>query len=260
MSTMVLPATWILRSINWKIVNGRQFSSKAFRLQAFPTCSAVNQIVTFPCLFSRKLKWRGFSLICTSQSERGTLNGMTKDSYLTLCGQVRKELEVKRSKFVAIASPVEDENAASLFLSKVSDSKATHNCWAYKIGDRYRFSDDGEPGGTAGRPIYAAIEASGLDRVVLVVIRYFGGTKLGTGGLVRAYGRVASDSLSGAATSLVKAKISVTFSMPCDLLGTVYPLDNLCCITHMFTFSSSSCRSMTWRKSMSSMMPMALLS
>ncbi|EFJ14442.1 hypothetical protein SELMODRAFT_48932, partial [Selaginella moellendorffii] len=71
----------------------------------------------------------------------------------------------------------------------------------------YRFSDGGEPGGTAGRPIYAARENSGVDGVMIVVTRYFGGTKLGTGGLVRSYAGIAADCLKKAPTHIVKAKV-----------------------------------------------------
>src|SRR3546814_18000784 len=72
---------------------------------------------------------------------------------------------------------------------------ATHNCWAWRIGDDYRSNDDGEPAGTAGRPILAAIDGQGMDRVVVVVTRWFGGIKLGAGGLVRAYGGTAAECL-----------------------------------------------------------------
>lgn len=80
-------------------------------------------------------------------------------------------------------------------LAEVADPTANHNCWAYRIGDDHRSSDDGEPSGTAGRPILAAIDGQGLDRVLVVVARWFGGIKLGAGGLVRAYGGVAAECL-----------------------------------------------------------------
>ena len=77
----------------------------------------------------------------------------------------------------------------------VGDPAATHNCWAYRIGRAYRFNDDGEPGGTAGRPILQAIEGQGIDRAVVVVTRWYGGIKLGAGGLARAYGGTAAECL-----------------------------------------------------------------
>src|SRR3546814_17687239 len=96
-------------------------------------------------------------------------------------------VEGKHTLFLAHAVPVEDADAALQALAEVSVPDATHNCWAWRIGDDYRSNDDGEPAGTAGRPILAAIDGQGMDRVVVVVTRWFGGIKLGAGGLVRAY-------------------------------------------------------------------------
>ncbi|XP_058097017.1 uncharacterized protein LOC131242423 [Magnolia sinica] len=146
----------------------------------------------------------------------------TGAAYTTLLERVTCEREIKRSKFIAIAAPISTEQSAHSFLSEVRDPRATHNCWAYKIGDQYRCNDDGEPSGTAGKPIYSAIDSSGIDRVMVVVIRYFGGIKLGTGGLVRAYGGVASECLRDAATCLVKSKVPIGLEVPFDLLGSVY--------------------------------------
>ena len=84
------------------------------------------------------------------------------------------------------------------FIDQHSVVDASHNCWAYRIGNDYRFNDDGEPGGTAGRPILAAIEGQGLDGVVAIVSRWFGGIKLGAGGLMRAYGGCAAECLRNA--------------------------------------------------------------
>ena len=95
---------------------------------------------------------------------------------------------ISKSRFLTRAAPVQNAEQAQAFIQAVSDPAATHNCWAWKIGNQYRFNDDGEPGGTAGRPMLSAIEGQDFDRVAVVVIRWFGGTKLGTGGLARAYG------------------------------------------------------------------------
>ena len=78
------------------------------------------------------------------------------------------------------------------------DAGASHNCWAWKFGTQYRFSDDGEPGGTAGRPILGAIEAQEMDQLIVVVTRWYGGIQLGTGGLARAYGGCANQCLQQA--------------------------------------------------------------
>ncbi|MET0224855.1 MAG: YigZ family protein [Dokdonella sp.] len=113
----------------------------------------------------------------------------------TLAAEARLQREIKKSRFLAQACSIEDVEAALAFIARVSTREATHNCWAYKIGASYRFNDDGEPGGSAGRPILAAIEGQGLDRVAVVVTRWFGGVKLGVGGLVRAYGGCAAECL-----------------------------------------------------------------
>ena len=106
----------------------------------------------------------------------------------TLAAVASLDVEIKRSRFLAQAVRCDNADEALAWLAEVSDPHATHNCWAYRIGQQYRFNDDGEPGGSAGRPILAAIEGQGLDHVVAVVTRWYGGVKLGVGGLVRAYG------------------------------------------------------------------------
>ncbi len=116
----------------------------------------------------------------------------------TLAHEATFELEEKRSRFLVRAVPVQSPPEALAQLEALSQGDATHNCWAYRIGQQYRFSDDGEPGGTAGRPILTAIEGQGIDRVLVVVTRFFGGIKLGAGGLIRAYGGAAASCLRGA--------------------------------------------------------------
>lgn len=113
----------------------------------------------------------------------------------TLLTTERYEEDIKKSRFLALAAPIDSAAQALDFFHAHSVPEATHNCWAYKIGQEYRFNDDGEPGGTAGRPILQAIEGQGCDRVAVLVIRWYGGVKLGTGGLVRAYGGVAAQCL-----------------------------------------------------------------
>ena len=113
----------------------------------------------------------------------------------TLVAPATHAIEVKHSRFLAQAAPVASATEAMAWLERVADRAATHNCWAYRIGGDYRSSDDGEPAGTAGRPILAAIDGQGVDRVVVVVTRWYGGTKLGAGGLVRAYGGAAAECL-----------------------------------------------------------------
>ncbi|MFT0532356.1 IMPACT family protein [Castellaniella hirudinis] len=125
----------------------------------------------------------------------------------TLIALSRHEAEIRKSRFVALAAPIADARAAQDFLAAQHDPQATHNCWAWQYGDQYRFHDDGEPGGTAGRPILQAIQSQGCDRVAVLVIRWFGGIKLGTGGLIRAYGGTAAECLRLADKTVLREEI-----------------------------------------------------
>ena len=113
----------------------------------------------------------------------------------TLATETTFEEDVKKSRFQAISAPVENEQQVKAFLEKHLDLSTTNQCWAWKIGHNVRFNDDGEPSGTAGRPILATIEGNDLTNVIVLVNRWYGGIKLGTGGLVRAYGGCAGQCL-----------------------------------------------------------------
>ncbi|MFP7723773.1 IMPACT family protein [Lysobacter sp. A3-1-A15] len=140
----------------------------------------------------------------------------------TLAERASHGIEVKHSRFLAQAAPVECPAAALAFFAEVGDSTATHNCWAYRIGSEYRFNDDGEIGGTAGRPILAAIEGQGLDRLAVVVTRWYGGIKLGAGGLVRAYGGVAAECLRTAARTPLVPTCEVHVDYPFADTGAIH--------------------------------------
>lgn len=124
-----------------------------------------------------------------------------------LAQAVTFEQVIKNSRFAAIALPVSNEDEAKAALAEHSFADANHNCWAWRIGSAYRFSDDGEPSGTAGKPILAAIDGQSLDQVLVIVTRWFGGVLLGSGGLVRAYGGTAAACLRAA--SLVEVKPTI---------------------------------------------------
>ena len=141
---------------------------------------------------------------------------------LTLAAPHAHEEEVKRSRFLARAARAENRSEAAAFIAAAAEPKADHNCWAYRIGQDYRFSDDGEPGGTAGQPILRAIESRGLDHVVCVVSRWFGGVKLGAGGLARAYGGCAAECLRTAARVEVLPQVRLRLQAPFALIGAVY--------------------------------------
>jgi uncharacterized YigZ family protein len=123
---------------------------------------------------------------------------------------------IKKSRFVATSGPVANEQAVKDFIAAHSEGSANHNCWAWRVGQCYRCSDDGEPSGTAGKPILQAIDRLQLDNVAVVVTRWFGGILLGSGGLIRAYGGTAAACLrAGKLIEIVatyEAMITVAFS------------------------------------------------
>jgi uncharacterized YigZ family protein len=106
---------------------------------------------------------------------------------LTLKSTASFEETIKKSRFIGHAAVVSSQPESLDFYESVIDPQASHNCWAWRINFQARSSDDGEPSGTAGRPILNVIERRDLENVMVVVTRYFGGIKLGVGGLVRAY-------------------------------------------------------------------------
>lgn len=116
----------------------------------------------------------------------------------TIADITTAQQDIKKSRFMAIAAPVGSIEQAQQFLAQQHDASTTHQCWAWKINGQSRVNDDGEPGGTAGRPILAVIEGQQLDNIIVLVNRWYGGVKLGTGGLVRAYGGAAQLCLQAA--------------------------------------------------------------
>ena len=130
----------------------------------------------------------------------------------TIASPIIFEEEIKKSRFQAIAVPVDNEQAVKTFLEQNRDPSITHQCWAWKIGNNVRFNDDGEPSGTAGRPILATIEGNELSNILVLVNRWYGGVKLGTGGLVRAYGGCAGQCLLLAEKIELIEKKKVSFS------------------------------------------------
>jgi uncharacterized YigZ family protein len=126
------------------------------------------------------------------------------------------EQVIKKSRFIAIAGVVTSETEARDFIERHSVPSANHNCWAWRLGQTYRFNDDGEPSGTAGKPILQAMDGQKLDHTAVVVTRWFGGILLGSGGLMRAYGGTAAMCLREAEKvpllDTVSATITCTFS------------------------------------------------
>lgn len=118
---------------------------------------------------------------------------MFQDTYLTITQALSCEFKDKGSKFIAFASPVRSQNDIKQYLTQIKElhPKATHHCYAYRLGldklTNYRANDDGEPSGTAGKPILGQIDSKQLTNLIVIVVRYFGGTKLGVPGLINAY-------------------------------------------------------------------------
>lgn len=149
------------------------------------------------------------------------------DRYLTVLQGSRVQIKVKDSKFITTVAPVASEEEAQEFILRVSKEffDATHNVSAFKLGTGdqaiRRYDDDGEPGGSSGPPVLQVIEGSGLTNVAVVVTRYFGGTKLGFGGLVRAYGDAAAAGLAGAGVREMIQYIFIRIAVPYEQMGSV---------------------------------------
>jgi uncharacterized YigZ family protein len=146
--------------------------------------------------------------------------------YRTVRGYGEAEIVIKRSQFIGHAKSVETEEEAVAFIEEIKarHKQATHNCSAYMVGERdqhQKASDDGEPSGTAGKPILEVIKHQQLKNVAVVVTRYFGGIMLGAGGLVRAYtdGAVAGLAAAGLVYKVLHTPVVLTFDY--SLLGTI---------------------------------------
>jgi uncharacterized YigZ family protein len=141
------------------------------------------------------------------------------ESFREVLAAVRREIVVQGSRFIADVIPIRatDQSLSHLETIRKEFHAATHHCWAYRVGvEKFeeRFADDGEPAGTAGRPILQAIERHDVTNVMIVVTRYFGGTKLGTGGLARAYADAANAALDAA--EIVTKPITRTLRITCS--------------------------------------------
>ncbi|WP_080843978.1 YigZ family protein [Cytobacillus gottheilii] len=140
-------------------------------------------------------------------------------SYLTVKGYGETEIVIQKSRFIAFISRAETEQEAQEFIQKIKKEhwNATHNCSAYLIGENdqiQKANDDGEPSGTAGVPILEVLKKRQLKDTVAVITRYFGGIKLGAGGLIRAYGKATSEGLT--ATGIVERKLMAVMHTAVD--------------------------------------------
>lgn len=149
------------------------------------------------------------------------------EPYLTIAKNTTYEQTIKKSRFICSIARISSEEEAQQFITSIqaANKKATHNCFAYMIGDNDRIqreSDNGEPSGTAGIPILESLKLAKIHNVVAVVTRYFGGIKLGAGGLIRAYSNTTTEAIhqAGLVQRIKQAilKITVTYALHDPLL------------------------------------------
>lgn len=163
-----------------------------------------------------------------------------RENYITVKGYGTSELVIQKSRFLTSIRRAETEEDALSFINEVKKSHhtATHNCSAYLIGEHdgiQKANDDGEPSGTAGFPMLEVLKKQGLKDVVVVVTRYYGGIKLGSGGLIRAYGRATSEGITAAGTvernlhSLMKVTVDYTWlgKIENEVRQSKYPLKEI---------------------------------
>ncbi len=143
-------------------------------------------------------------------------------NYLSIISPCVYEEDIKKSKFIAHVSSATTIEQALMTLDVIKDTKATHNCWAFRSLNYERCSDDGELSGTAGRPILASITAENVTNCMVIVTRHFGGIKLGSGGLTRAYASVAREGVKRAEKIVVVPCVNIKLYAPIDELGNLY--------------------------------------
>lgn len=153
---------------------------------------------------------------------------MDEFSFKTIAKRTEEVLmREKGSKFIGYAFPLNDEEEFRGYLNdiKALHPKATHHCYAFRIGkngENYRANDDGEPSGSAGLPIFNQILAAGLTNVLVIVVRYYGGTKLGVAGLIKAYKETAQQALAQAETLLKEEEIQLKMSTTFEKQGIIF--------------------------------------
>lgn len=153
---------------------------------------------------------------------------MDEFSFKTIAKRTEEVLmREKGRKFIGYAFPLNDEEEFRGYLNdiKALHPKATHHCYAFRIGkngENYRANDDGEPSGSAGLPIFNQILAAGLTNVLVIVVRYYGGTKLGVAGLIKAYKETAQQALAHAETLLKEEEIQLKMSTTFEKQGIIF--------------------------------------
>ncbi|MDR1740006.1 MAG: YigZ family protein [Bacteroidales bacterium] len=149
---------------------------------------------------------------------------MPTDTYRTIANPVEGIYKDKGSKFLAFAFPVSDKHQAEEYVAGLRKKyfDARHHCYAYRIGENeFRINDDGEPSGTAGKPIYGQILSQDITNILIVVVRYFGGTLLGTSGLIKAYKNATADALQNASIIECVRTSTLTINFPYEKTSAV---------------------------------------
>ena len=147
-------------------------------------------------------------------------------SYITIANEFRTEYIIEKSRFISTIAPVSTEEEAQAFIQRISKEfwDATHNCTAYAIGPRQkqqRSSDNGEPSGTAGKPMLEVLKKTTITNVAVVVTRYFGGIKLGAGGLIRAYSHSVAKAVQEGPKLLIAPRQIVSLTIDYSYFGSV---------------------------------------
>lgn len=147
------------------------------------------------------------------------------EGYRVPSGEARAELKEKGSRFLSVVRPAGDEGEARALLAELAEAHrdATHHCWAWRLGwpPRERGADAGEPHGTAGEPMLQVLRGAELSDVMAVVVRWFGGVKLGKGGLARAYAGAVRAALAGLPSEVRRPTVRLALEVPFDRLGAV---------------------------------------
>ena len=146
--------------------------------------------------------------------------------YKTLLKSAASEFIIQKSRFIGYGAPCETEEEALAFLASIREKHkdATHNCYCYAIGPNMgimRYSDDGEPGGTAGLPMIETVKKRGVTNACFVVTRYFGGILLGAGGLVRAYTRGVQEAFTACGVGIMHPSVQCAFDVPYPMFGKI---------------------------------------
>ncbi|GKZ01487.1 hypothetical protein MPSEU_001099300 [Mayamaea pseudoterrestris] len=196
--------------------------AKAFSTRRYCTLPQLHIQQHPPSLHRTSSRWQ---LRCTRHLRMSSSSSNLKSIKMLEPGTLSKsELEVKKSKFIGYAAQVDSWDDAVNVLARVTKEhpKARHVCHGFKCGSNERCSDDGEPSGTAGLPILGAIKGDDLTNVVCIVVRYFGGIKLGAGGLIRAYGAAARQVIREAPAIMTTPKANIKVTVGATFIGAVY--------------------------------------